>query len=69
MLPAGGIFRVYGPVNSARMGPYFNLDLRYEKKFVYALWQWSAYIDVSHVENWFGKGYHSPEINRVRVQL
>jgi TonB family protein len=54
----------YGPVNSARMSPYVNLDLRYEKKFVYALWQWSAYIDVSHVENWFGKGYHSPEINQ-----
>ena len=55
---------VYGPVNSGRMGPYVNLDLRYEKKFVYALWQWSAYIDVSHIENWFGKGYHSPEINQ-----
>jgi TonB family protein len=55
---------IYGPTNSARMGPYVNLDIRYEKKFVYALWQWSAYIDVSHVENWFGKGYHSPEINQ-----
>ncbi len=52
-----------GPVNSARMPPYIDLDLRYDKKFVYALWQWSVYIDVSHIENWFGKGYHSPELN------
>jgi len=54
----------YGPVNSARMPPYVDLDLRYDKKFIYALWQWSIYLDVSHVENWFGKGYHSPELNQ-----
>ncbi len=52
-----------GPANSSRMPPYIDLDLRYDKKFIYAVWQWSIYIDVSHVENWFGKGYHSPELN------
>jgi hypothetical protein len=46
------------------MPPYVDLDLRYDKKFIYALWQWSLYLDVSHVENWFGKGYHSPELNQ-----
>ena len=52
---------VYGPLYSARMAPYMNLDIRYEKKFVYNIWQWSMYIDVSHVENFFDKGYRSPE--------
>ena len=51
-----------GPVNSARMLPYIELDLHYEIKFVYALWQWKAYVDVLHVENLFGKGYRSPEV-------
>ena len=53
----------YGPRNSDRMYPYVSLDLRYEKKHTYKLWQWSFYIDITHVENLFGKGYKSPETN------
>jgi TonB family protein len=51
----------YGAQNSARVPGYVSLDLRYEKKFVYAQWQWSAYLDMTHVENLFTKGYKSPE--------
>jgi hypothetical protein len=54
---------LYGSKNSGRMDPFVSLDLRYEKKLTYKLWQWSFYIDVTHVENLFGKGYKSPETN------
>jgi hypothetical protein len=43
------------------MAPFVSLDVRYEKKVVYKLWQWTYYIDVTHLENLFGKGYKSPE--------
>lgn len=56
----------YGPFNSARVDPYTSLDLRYEKKFTYNLWQLFAYIEVTHLENWFGKGYKSPEVGDYR---
>ncbi len=51
----------YGPRNSERADPYVSLDLRYEKKFTYKMWQLTAYIDVMHSENLFGYGYKSPE--------
>jgi TonB family protein len=51
-----------GPRNSDRVDPYIALDLRYEKKFTYNLWQWYFYLEVLHVENLFGKGYKSPEV-------
>jgi TonB family protein len=51
----------YGAINSDRMASYVSLDLRYEKKFVYRTWNISAYLDVTHVENLFNKGYRSPE--------
>ena len=54
----------YGARNSERMAPFVGLDLRYEKKITYKLWQWTFYIDVTHVENFFGKGYRSPETNQ-----
>jgi TonB family protein len=50
-----------GSLNSDRMDPYTSLDLRYEKKFTFKLWQLYTYLEVTHLENWFGKGYKSPE--------
>jgi outer membrane receptor protein involved in Fe transport len=51
-----------GPVNSARVEPFISLDLRYEKKFTYKMWQLTAYLDITHVENLFGYGHKSPEV-------
>jgi TonB family protein len=51
-----------GPRNSGRVDPYLSLDVRYEKKFTYDMWQWYLYLEVTHVENLFGKGYKSPEV-------
>jgi len=56
----------YGAKNSDRMAPYVSLDVRYEKKITYKLWQWAFYIDITHVENLFGKGYRSPETSDYR---
>jgi TonB family protein len=56
----------YGPVYSQRVNPYISFDLRYEKRFIYNLWQWSLYVDVTHIENLFGKGYKSPETGSYR---
>jgi TonB family protein len=56
----------YGPFNSGRVDPYTSFDFRYEKKFTYNLWQLFAYIEVTHLENWFGKGYLSPEVGTYR---
>jgi TonB family protein len=50
-----------GEVNSDRMEPYLSFDVRYELKFTYTTWLWSLYLDVTHVENLFNKGYRSPE--------
>jgi TonB family protein len=56
----------YGAENSDRMDPYISFDLRYEKTFVYKLWQLHLYCDVTHIENLFGKGYESPEVGSYR---
>ena len=52
---------LYGAYNSGRVDPYVSFDIRYAKTFTYNLWQLDAYIEVTHLENWFGKGYKSPE--------
>jgi TonB family protein len=52
---------LYGPLNSGRVAPYVSLDFRYAKTFTFNLWQLDAYIEVTHLENWFDKGYKSPE--------
>jgi TonB family protein len=52
-----------GELNSDRMGPYLSFDVRYEKKVVYKTWLWSIYLDVTHAENLFNKGYRSPEFS------
>ena len=51
----------YGAKNSARMDPFFSLDLRYERKFIFKNWIWDIYLDITNLSNLFGYGYKSPE--------
>jgi len=50
---------VYGPKNSERVGPFLQLDLRLDKKFVYKNWMLSMYLDFQNV-SWLL--YKSPEM-------
>lgn len=50
---------VYGDENSLRNKPFFQTDLRVEKKFVFDKWLLSAYLDV---QNAFCFLYRSPEM-------
>jgi TonB family protein len=55
----GGVFNastdrydpVYGPVNSARNGPFHQLDLRVDKRWIYQRWMLNLYLDVQNVYN------------------
>jgi TonB family protein len=49
---------VYGPENSERNDPFFQVDLRVDKKFVFDRWMFSAYLDVQNVLVFL---YKSPE--------
>ncbi len=49
----------YGPTNSARMQPTFQLDLRIDKKFVFRTWMLSAYIDFFNISYFL---YKSPQM-------
>ena len=49
---------VFGQTNSARNDPFFQVDLRFDKRFVFNTWMMSAYIDLQNVM-WFA--YKSPE--------
>jgi TonB family protein len=51
----------YGPNNSARMEPFFSIDIRYERKFIFKNWICDLYLDVVNLSNLFGYGYKSPE--------
>jgi outer membrane receptor protein involved in Fe transport len=44
---------------SERVGPFVQLDLRVDKRFVYKSWMLSGYLDLSNVNYFF---YNSPEI-------
>ena len=50
---------IYGLKNSERIGPFFQLDLRVDKKFVFNTWLFSAYLDIINSNYFF---YKSPEI-------
>jgi TonB family protein len=50
---------VYGKTNSARMDPFFQIDVRIDKKFVYKKWMFSTYLDVQNLSWLF---YKSPEM-------
>jgi TonB family protein len=52
----------YGPRNSARMDPFFAIDMRYERKFIFKSWIWDIYLDVVNLSNLFGYGFKSPEL-------
>lgn len=49
----------YGPTNSARMQPTFQLDLRIDKKFVFRKWMLSAYVDFFNISYFL---YKSPQM-------
>jgi hypothetical protein len=40
-----------GPFNSARVGPFHQLDLRVDKKWTFKRWWLTAYLDVQNVYN------------------
>jgi TonB family protein len=43
--------RVTGPVRSERLSPFFQVDLRVEKKWTFDQWVLTAYLDVQNVTN------------------
>ena len=49
---------LYGKENSARNDPFFQLDIRIDKKFVYDTWMFSLYLDFQNVLVFL---YKSPE--------
>jgi TonB family protein len=49
----------YGRENSSRMDPFFQIDLRVDKKFVYKNWIFSTYLDIQNLSWLF---YKSPEM-------
>jgi TonB family protein len=54
----GRFFAMYGPKNSSRFDPFFQLDMRVEKKFMMKNWVLSVYLDFQDL-SWFV--YKSPE--------
>ena len=50
---------VYGEENSSRMDPFFQIDFRVDKKFVYRNWIFSTYLDIQNLSWLF---YKSPEM-------
>jgi TonB family protein len=42
---------IFGEVNSARNGPFHQLDLRVDKRWVYQGWMLSVYLDMQNVYN------------------
>ncbi|NLG15988.1 MAG: TonB-dependent receptor [Fibrobacter sp.] len=49
----------YGKTNSSRVNPFFQLDLRLDKKLVFDKWIYSFYVDLQNI-SWFL--YKSPEM-------
>jgi len=54
----GRFLALQGPKNSARFDPFFQLDMRVEKKFMMKNWVYSMYLDFQDL-SWFV--YKSPE--------
>ncbi|MEZ4315885.1 MAG: TonB-dependent receptor [Myxococcota bacterium] len=42
---------VYGEVDSARLPPFFSLDVRIDKDFQFRRWQLTAYLDIQNATN------------------
>ena len=49
----------YGQKNSDRLGPFFQLDLRIDKKHIFDKWCLSIYLDIINSNYFF---YKSPEL-------
>ena len=49
---------IYGDENSVRVKPFFQVDVRIDKKFVYDKWMFSLYLDVQNLSYFL---YKSPE--------
>jgi hypothetical protein len=49
----------YGPTNSARLDPTVQLDIRFDKKFVFRQWILSAYVDFFNIGYFL---YKSPQL-------
>ena len=49
---------IYGPVNSARVDPFFQFDVRIDKKIVFDKWIFALFLDLQNL-SWFA--YKSPE--------
>ena len=42
---------VRGPLYTSRLGPFFSIDMRIDKKWIYDTWILSAYLDVENTTN------------------
>ena len=42
---------IRGPIYSQRIGPFFQTDIRLDKKWVYNTWMLSVYLDIENVTN------------------
>ena len=42
---------IYGERDSARLPPFFSLDVRYDKEFVFNTWTFTAYLDIQNITN------------------
>ena len=42
---------VYGEVDSARLPPFFSLDVRIDKEFQFRNWSFTTYLDVQNATN------------------
>ena len=54
----GRFFALYGPKNSSRFDPFFQLDMRVEKKIMMKNWVYSMYLDFQDLSYFV---YKSPE--------
>jgi TonB family protein len=54
----GRFFALYGAQNSARMDPFFQLDVRVEKKTAFKNWMFTWYLDIQDLSYFV---YKSPE--------
>lgn len=53
------IIPIYGPENSDRVPPFFQLDVRVDKKWVFDKWMFSIYLDLMNLSYFI---YKSPEL-------
>ncbi len=52
----GEAYRDYSRLNSKRLSPFHQLDLRLEKRFFFQKWMLALYVDIQNAYNFKGKG-------------